>query len=79
MPTELRPSPDEGGDPLVRQRALPVHSMPKQEEENPPSQEDEEEGTPPEQRALPAYCMLGRGRTQVPTEARYPSYLPTLF
>ena len=56
-------STEEGGDPPVRQRALPEHSMPEREEGSPRRQEDEE-GAPPDQRALLAHGMHGWGGTQ---------------
>ena len=43
-PTAHGPSQDEGGDPLEWQHALPVHSMPKQEEGDLPSQAEEGAG-----------------------------------
>ena len=41
MPMAHGPSPEEGGEPPERQRALPAHGMPEQEEGNPLSQEEE--------------------------------------
>ena len=61
-------SPEEGGDPPVRQRGLPAHGMPEQEEGSPRRQEAKE-GAPPEQRALLAHGMHGRGGTQNQTNA----------
>ena len=68
-PTAHRPSLDKGRDPPVWQCALPVHGMPKQEKGNLPRQEEEEGLAPPEQHALPAHGMQGRGRPPNPTIA----------
>ena len=61
-------STEEGGDPPVRQRALPEHSMPEREEGSPRRQEAEE-GAPPEQCAILAHDMKGRGGSRNPTNA----------
>ena len=67
-PSARGPIPEEGGDPFVRQRALPAHGMPGLEGGILRSQrEAEEEGAPPEQRALPAHGMHGRGGPLIPT------------
>ena len=61
-PMACRPIPEEGGDPSVRQRALPVHGMPEREGGIPRSQEEEEEeGAYLKQCALPTHGMHGRG------------------
>ena len=61
-PTARGMSPEEGKDPPIRECALPAHVMPEWEEGR-PRRQDAKEGSPPEQRALPAYGMQGKGGT----------------